>query len=607
MEQMDTFLASVPPFDGLDPADLSAVLARASEQSFAVHEVALVEDGAPAEAVYVIRSGSMELVHDGELIAVLEPGECFGHPSLLTGMAPAFTVRAHEPSTCWVLGPGDARHVFGTEQGVSFVASSMRRRLTSAGHTVHGLLDVGTTPISTVMRAPVWCDPETPVREAAGLLSEQGLGGSLLVSLGDQVGIVTDSVLRKQVLAGDAPLDAPVSAIARVPAPTIPITQIAIEANIDMAAAGSEHAVVLDGGRIAGVMSGADLLGLRRQSPIALRHSIFASADEDALVQAAARLPKLFALLLRSGVPSRDIGRVLTLQHDAIVARLVDFSIWSRGPAPLPWAWLDLGSAARREFTLSSDQDNALAYDQPEPGQEASVDEYFERLGNDVNDGLVRCGIGVDNNGVMAGKRLWRMSKPEWLRTFRECLTEPDESHLIRASVSFDFRPAAGGLEVTAGLTDVVRDARSYPAFMRLMARTAVGYHVALGFRGHFATDKSGRLDLKAGAIIPLVNLVRFHALENGVTISSTIDRIEAIASVGGLERGVADGLREAFEVICRLRFEHHAALIADGQAPNNLVDPGALPPISRADLREALHVVRDAQKPLGAWVPSGR
>jgi CBS domain-containing protein len=608
MEHLDTFLTSCPPFDGLEPSELTALIERATERSFEPGELALVEDGAPSPGVYVVRAGSMELVHEGEVIQVLEPGECFGHPSLLTGMAPAFTVRAREPSLCLLFGPDDARYVFARKEGAAFIASSMRRRLTSAGHTVHGLLDVGTTPISAIMRPPVWCEPDTPVRDAAGSLSQQGLGGALLVSLGDdQLGIVTDAVLRERVLTGDVPLDAPVSAIARVPAPTVPITQIAIEANIDMVAAGSEHAVVLDGGRVAGVMSAADLLGLRRQSPIALRHSILAAADEDALVAAVARLPVLFGILLKAGVPSRDLGRVLSLQHDAIVSRLVDFSIWSRGPAPLTWAWLDLGSAARREFTLASDQDNALAYDRPEPWAEASVDEYFEHLGSDVNAGLVRCGIGVDNNGVMAGRRLWRMSKPDWMRTFQECLTEPNESHLIRASVAFDFRPATGGLEVVAELTDVVRAAQRYPAFMRLMARTAIGYHVALGFRGHLVTDKAGRVDLKAGAIIPLVNVVRFHALANGITISNTIDRIQALASVGGLEQDVADGLREAFDVICRIRFEHHAAVIAAGQAPDNLVDPGALPPIARSDLREALGVVKRAQNRLGAWAPAMR
>lgn len=143
---------------------------------------------------------------------------------------------------------------------------------------------------------------------------------------------------------------------------------------------------------------------------------------------------------------------------------------------------------------------------------------------------------------------------------------------------------------------------------MRLVARTALGHQVALGFRGQLATGRGesppGRLDLKHEAIIPLVNLVRFHALANGVTISPTLDRIDAVASVGGLERGAADELSEAFGAITRRRFEHHAAQIDAGVTADNLIDPGELTPIARADLREALHVVRRAQKRLGAWAP---
>ena len=141
--------------------------------------------------------------------------------------------------------------------------------------------------------------------------------------------------------------------------------------------------------------------------------------------------------------------------------------------------------------------------------------------------------------------------------------------------------------------------ARDHGPFMRLMARSAAGFPVALGFRGQLATDREGRLDIKSGAIIPVVNLVRYHALSAGVTISPTLDRIEAVAAAGGLERDEADALHEAFEVITRIRFEHHAQLIAAGGAADNLVDPGALPPIARADLREALQVVKRAQKRL--------
>ncbi len=608
MEHLDTFLARYPPFDALTPEQLTALVAVAQRLNQDPGEVVLVEDGLPAAGLWVILTGSMDIVHEGETIQVLEPGECFGHPSLLTGLGPAFTIRARESSTCALFPTQAGLRVLGTQAGAAYVARTMRKRLTLAGHTVHGLLDVGTTPVSAIMRPATFCSIEERVRDAAARLGDADTS-ALLVELGEgRLGIVTDAEIRAAITDDGAALDAPVSEIARTPVPTVPVAQLAVEATIDMVAAGGEHLAVLDGERVCGVLSAADLLGLDARSPIALRHRILGAADEDELVRVVAQLPRLFVLLLRAGVSARDLGRVLSLQHDAIVARLLDFSQWRTATAPLAWAWLDLGSAARREFTLSSDQDNALAYADPKPDEADAVDAYFERLGSDVNAGLARCGIGVDNNGVLAGKRLWRMSKGDWLRTFDEVLRIPDESHLIRATVAFDFRPAAGGLAIAGDLTAKIRAAREHPDFMRLMARTAIGYPVALGFRGQLAVgrdgDPPGRIDLKRGAIIPLVNLVRFHALANGVTISNTLDRIEAVAQIGGLERGIADGLSEAFTVIAGVRFEHHASLIAAGAAPDNLVDPDELRPIARADLRAALSEVRRAQKQLGAWAP---
>ncbi|MGO9975006.1 MAG: putative nucleotidyltransferase substrate binding domain-containing protein [Solirubrobacteraceae bacterium] len=597
MEHLDTFLARYPPFDALPPDELQAVARAAVEREFDAGVSVLVEDGAPANAIWIVLSGSMELVHDGEVIQVLGPGETFGHPSLLTGMAPAFTVRARERCGCAQLAVDAARRVLGTLAGASYVASSMRGRLTRAGHTVHGLAGVGTTPVSAIMRPPVFCDPREPIRAVAARLSEQRGVSELLLALDDgRLGIVSDADIRGSLAH---PLDAPVSSIARIPAPTVPAEQLAVEATVDMLAVGAEHLVVLDGSGVCGVLAAADLLGLDARSPIALRHTILSADSEDELLRATAELPHLFMALVSAGVPPRDVGRVLSLQHDALLTRLIDFSIAAHGQPPAAWTWLDLGSAARREFTLGSDQDNALAYD----AAAEEVDGYFATLGADVNEGLERCGFGLDNNGVIAAKRLWRMSKADWERTFDECLSEPDESHLIRATVAFDFRPAAGGLEIAPDLGRRVRAARDRPAFMRLLARTAAGYGVALTFRGQLAADREGRLDLKRGATIPLVNLVRYHAIAAGVTISNTLERIDAVAAAGAVHRNTADALREAFDVIAKLRFERHAACLRAGHAPDNLIVPADLPPISRADLREALHVVRRAQKQLGVGV----
>jgi CBS domain-containing protein len=599
MEHLDTFLAAHPPFDSLPADELAALLAQAVVAEQAPGTVLLVEDGPPAPGVWVIVSGAMDIVHQGEVVQILEPGECFGHPSLLTGMAPTFTVRAREPSCCALLAPAAARRLLATEAGVAYVARSMRNRLTRTGDTVHGLRDVGTTPVSAIMRPPVFADPGETVRVAAQRLGAAGVPALLVALPGDVLGIVTDADVRAWVAAAGLGPDTPLREVARSPAPTVPIGQLAIEATVDMLAAEVEHMVVVDGGQVRGILSAADLLGLDASSPIGLRHTILGAGDPATLERAVSHLSQMFVALARAGVPSRDLGRVLSLAHDAVVARLAEFSIAAGGPAPLPWAWLDLGSAARREFTLASDQDNALAYAAPAPGEVDAVDAYFAELGADINAGLARCGIGTDNNGVLAGNRLWRMSKPEWLRTFDECLSQPDESHLIRATVAFDFRPAAGGLAVAAELTARMRRARDHPQFMRLMARSAAGYPVALGFRGQLATAPDGRLDIKQGAIIPLVNLVRYHALSSAVTVSPTLDRLDAVAAAGGLERGDADALSEAFQVITRVRFEHHSGLVAAGRPADNLIDPGALAPIARTDLREALQTVKRAQKRL--------
>src|SRR5271154_5984375 len=133
MEHLDTFLARQPPFDGLGHQEVADVVAAASEVSFDAGELVLVEDGVPAAGLYVVRAGSMELVHEGEPMVVLEPGECFGHPSLLSGMAPAFTVRAREPSVCALLNASSALAVLGTQAGARYVARTMRTRLTRTG------------------------------------------------------------------------------------------------------------------------------------------------------------------------------------------------------------------------------------------------------------------------------------------------------------------------------------------------------------------------------------------------------------------------------------------------------------------------------------------
>src|SRR4029077_15291183 len=150
-----TFLARHAPFDSLEPAELEQIAVSVGLREYRSGEGALVEDGKPSQAFYVIRDGSMELVHEEEVIDILEPGEGFGHPSLLTGLAPTFTVRAHEDSSCYVV-PGDvAKSVLGRPAGARLVAHTLRERLTRTGHVVHGLPELATLRVGDLVTRPL--------------------------------------------------------------------------------------------------------------------------------------------------------------------------------------------------------------------------------------------------------------------------------------------------------------------------------------------------------------------------------------------------------------------------------------------------------------------
>jgi CBS domain-containing protein len=596
------FLRRFAPFDAVPEEELAEAEAAIVEREYAPGELVLVEDGTPARHLYVIRSGSVELVHEEDVIDVLEPGELFGHPSLLSGMAPAFDVRAREHTVCLLLEAGLARRLLGSPSGVEFVASSLRERLVRTGEVAHAQAEQRTAHLGALVHRPaVECTPTAQAGEAARLMAEADVS-CVLVRLDEGgFGIVTDSDLRAKLLAHGRPPSTPVADLMTAPALTFPPERMAVDAMLDMLDLGIHHApVVTADGSPVGVVTATDLMYLESRTPFALRRSIAHATSVGQVVEAASHLPQMVVALIRAGVVATDLGRVIALQSDTATVRLLDLAAERLGPPSAAWAWMALGSTARREATLASDQDNALAY------ADGEDDDHYAALAADVNEGLARCGFGTDNAEVLARNRQWRMAEADWRRVFRDCLERPDRSHLVRAAVAFDFRHVCGGLQIVRPLVEIERQAPSYPDFLRRLARTATDWEPPLGFRGKLQLDDDGRLDVKRGGVVPIANLARFHALRSGVTVSGTVARLRAAAQAGAIEPDRAAALEEGFELVTRIRLEQQASEVEAGLDPTNRIAPSDLAPLTRGQLRSALREVADAQHALARFVPLG-
>ena len=591
LEEIAGFLSHVEAFETLSGDQLGRLAAAVTHRQVVAGETMIVEGGPPTRQLYVLRDGSLDLLRRDSLVTVMTAGELLGYPSLLTGTAPAFTVRARSDCALYCI-PGDLGvELLSREDGVRWLATTQRDALLYAARSLSPLPEVQTLPVTSVMRGtPRVCDAETTIHEAAKFMHSDGRS-AILVRARDGLGIVTDVDLREKVVVGRVSRDAPVSAIMSAPVHTIGADTLAAEASITMLAHGVRHLPVLDGdGGVVGIVSAGDLMSLEARNPFALRHSLQSAGEEDELVAAAGDVPKLFVDLFDARLEASVICRVLTVLHDTMTARLLDLAFARRGAPPVDYAWLVFGSAARNEFTLASDQDNGLAYaDTDDP----AVGEYFGRVAQDVNAGLARCGIEADPHGVLAGGDIWHRTLTSWKRVFSIFLDGDDVKLVLNASVCFDYRQAAGRLYVTQALTDLMREAPEHRPFMQCLARLGTDFHPSVsGFR-----QKLDRMvDIKQGGLVPIQNLARYHALAHGITIQATLDRLAAICKVDAEGAECDRTLREAYLTLKQLQLEHHAEAVRAGKKPDNVIDTDALRPLTRANLQEALRAVAAAQ-----------
>ena len=124
----------------------------------------------------------------------------------------------------------------------------------------------------------------------------------------------------------------------------------------------------------------------------------------------------------------------------------------------------------------------------------------------------------------------------------RSWIDDPtQEKALILVSVLVDSRPV-WGVHTGTPVADSFRLAPSNPALLRLLARFALSHRPPTGFLRGLVVEHSGehrgRLDLKHGGVIPIVDLARWAGIAAGVTSASTTERLRAAAAAGTLSGG---------------------------------------------------------------------
>lgn len=588
-EDLLVLLTACPAFTGVEPARLEQLVRSA--------EIVYLPGSSPAPAeahrkLVVQRGALLVLDPAGATVDLVGQGE-FCAPS------PAHRLQPVEDSLVVLL----------PDEAVDLAWSAPPSRLrTSAVRPSRSVIEPETAPVRTVMsRGLITIHADDRCRAAAQLMRRHRI--SSLVVLGrEEPGILTDRDLANRLVADGRSPDDRVGEIATFPVRTIPAATPTFEALVEMLATGIHHLPVTEGAEIVGMVSASDLLHLRIHNPLFLRKSLDRARSVAELRSALDDVPSTVEALLAAGTTAGDVGRVLATVTDRVVRRLLALSAGELGEAPAPYAWLAFGSQGRREQSLVTDQDTGLVY--PD-GLDDGAGEWFARLGAWMTDALERCGYRRCPGGVMASEAAWRRDVGGWREGYARWIRTPTDRHLLGASIGFDLRTVVGDLDADAALRPVIAEAARNDVFLAHLAAEAVRHRPPLGFRGRFAVDRSGEhagtFDAKAGALLPITDLARLHTLARGGAEVGTDDRLSAAAADGRLSADLAATLREGYEVALRVRIEGHLAQRADDLEPSNRVDPGALAPLVRSQLRETFKAVRAAQEMVESRYQTGR
>lgn len=592
MEPRD-FLSRTPPFDGLDP-ERARLVERSLEITYAPRGDTILRRRDPANRfLFVIRKGSVRLERDAaQPVQLLEEGDLFGYPSLLSGESPTVDVIADEDTLLYripkpVFDELLAVPSFG-EYFLSELAGRLRATISSGPSVLAGSLSA---PVSRLVTRPaVFAPPQMPIVEAARLMTRERIS-SLLIS-SDPIGILTDRDLRSRVIAEHCDPAAPVSRFMTTPVRTLPARATLFEALVEMLEGRNHHLPVVDGSRIIGVVTDTDLLRHQLKSPLYLLRLLDRLSEPEEFSHYAHEMAAMVDILFQGNLDALEIGRIVASLNDAAAKRLMRITEERLGPPPTDYAWIVFGSEGRMEQTLLTDQDNALVYGEATE----AADAYFTQLAQDVVAGLARLGIPRCPGGFMATK--WNLPLAKWERQFHDWIRTPEPEALIEAANFFDFRPVHGALSLES-LEQIMMDSKRQKLFLGRMAKNAAEFRPPLGLFRRIR-EKSAGVDIKKGGIIPIVGLARVYALEHGIRARGTVDRLtDAAEHPGSLSRQGSETLREAFRFLLHLRLGEQLRARRAGETVDNAVRLDDLSAIERRHLKDTFVAVSEIQDAL--------
>ncbi|WP_028862832.1 DUF294 nucleotidyltransferase-like domain-containing protein [Psychromonas aquimarina] len=607
--EIQDFISQHAPFDEL-PEEALLEVVRSVEISYYRADSTIIDFGDKIHELYMIRSGVVEIYRrNGDLYNRLDQGKLFGQMGLLTSNKVRFPAKSVNDTLLYCI-PESVFHDLCErfEDFADFVEAEDSTRLKQAVESKSDDANALTTSkVKTLLtREPLMLASSSSIQSVAQIMAEENVSAALIndPDIDDEqgssfVGIITEHDLCAKVIASGLNVDNPVSEVMSTELISLDHNAYIFEAMLIMLRYNVHHLPILKNKQPIGLIEVSDIIRYESQNSLLFVSSIFQQQSTEDLVLLSTQLKDCFVRMVNEDANSHMVGRAISEIGRSFKQRLLELAEEEFGPPPVPYCFLALGSMARDEQLIVTDQDNALILDNSY--EISKHGEYFEKLASFVCDGLAACGYSYCSGDIMATNPEYRKTQSQWEDCFADWIDNPNPKALLNSSIFFDLTGVYGRVKWAEQLNAfILRRARKNNRFLACLARNALNRTPPLGFFKDFVMEKDGRhnnsINLKRRGTAPLADLIRVHALAIGSQSQNSFDRLEDIIEAGILPKSKGADLQHAMELISLVRLRHQALDIESEIEPDNNIEPENMSDFERRNLKDAFLVLSNAQ-----------
>ncbi|SGY89127.1 Cyclic nucleotide binding protein [Moritella viscosa] len=607
--EIKNFISQYQPFDQLPEEALEEVV-KSIEISYFRADSMIIEYGDKIHDLYFIRSGVVEIYRrKGELYNRLDQGEIFGQMGLLANNKVRLPAKAVKDTLVYCI-PEALFHDF-CERYEAFSDFSEVEGTIRLKQAVEDNNDdansLTTSKVKTLLsRDLVMLKNTTSIQYVAKVMAEESVSAALINDPtivnedgSNFVGIITQHDLCAKVIATGLSVDNPVSDVMSTELMSLDHNAYVSEAMLMMLRYNVHHLPILKNKQPIGLIEVADIIRYESQNSLLLSGSIFQQQNIEDLVLLSKQLKDCFVRMVNEDANSHMIGSAMSEIGRSFKQRLLELAEEELGQPPVPYCFLALGSMARDEQLIVTDQDNGIILDNSYDNEKHCA--YFEKLSKFVCDGLAACGYTYCTGDIMATNPEFRKTQAEWEDCFADWIDNPNPQALLNCSIFFDLTGVYGRVKWAEQLNAfILRRAKKNNRFLACLARNALNRTPPLGFFKNFVMEKDGRhnnsINLKRRGTAPLADLIRVHGLAIGSQSQNSFERLEDIIEAGILPASKGQDLQHAMELISLVRLRHQALDVESEIEPDNNIEPENMSEFERRNLKDAFLVLSNAQ-----------